>query len=192
MRGIPVNGVDLLAGEAFEKPVLDHEVGARPAFFSRLEDDGHGPSKVAVLRQIERCCERPRRMAVVAAEVRALFDFARPGVVGFVLNGKRVRVAAQSDHGPVLAAFDERNDAVLFNALHAVNGEGREEGLKLFCRAGGIHADFRMAVKIAAEFNNALGILAAEKRFKRAWHQGKAPSRKGNLNFRVLPLSNGP
>ena len=125
-------------------------------------------------------------MAVVAAEVRAFFDFARPGILCFVLNGKRVRVAAKPDHGPFRSALDERDDAVLFNALHAVDGEGREEGLELFCRPGRIHADFRMAVKIAAEFNNALGILAAEKRFKRAWHLGKAPSRKRNQNFRCI------
>ena len=94
----------------------------------------------------------------------------------FILNGERVRVAAKTDHGTLFAAFDEGNYAVLFNALNAVDGEGREKGFELFCSARRVHADFGMAVQVAAEFNNALGIFAAEKRFKRAWHFGVTPS----------------
>ena len=64
-----VHAVDLIDGETFEQPVLDHGGRAETALFRRLKDHDRLPSEIPGLGQIPRRAEQHRGMPVMTTGV---------------------------------------------------------------------------------------------------------------------------
>ena len=153
-----VQSVDLVAGEFFEQPVLDHGAGAAEAFFGRLEDEMHGAVEIAGLGEIARGAEQHGGVAVMAAAVEAAGNGRAPFQVGVLFHRQRVHVGAQPD---ALAA-------VALALEHADHAGAAEAAMHLDAPslqlvgddAGGAHlleADLRMRVQVAADRGEFVG-----------------------------------
>ena len=87
-------------------------------------------------------------MAVMAAGVIAPRRAARPFGTRTVGNGQRIRVGAKPHHDARAIAADFGGNAVGGKAFNAVDAPLAKLGFDNIGRAGRIHPDFRMAVKV--------------------------------------------
>ena len=151
-----MHAVDLIDGEAFEQPVLDHGGGAEPALFRRLKDHDRLPSEIPGLGQIPRRAEQHRGMPVMTAGVHFAGGFGGVRQSGRLLDRKRVHVGAKPDHLDIavaggLASLDDADhagpakpgyDLVAAEFPEPLGHESRGAALLI--------AEFRMFMDIAA------------------------------------------
>ena len=114
--GAVVHAVDLIDPETVHQPVLDHRRGTRAALFRGLEDHDRVAGEIPRLREIARCPEQHRGMAVMAAGVHLAGRLRGIGQIGFLVDRQRVHIGAQTDHLDLaivgrLLALDDADDA---------------------------------------------------------------------------------
>ena len=122
-----VHAVDLADAEAVEHAVLDHGLGACAALFGRLEDHHRGAIEIACLGKVFGGAEKHGGVAVMAAGVHLAGVLRGVGLVGLLVDRKRVHIGAHADDlAAILAlALDDADDARSSDAAqHLVDAEG--------------------------------------------------------------------
>lgn len=148
--GPVVQGIDLVAGEAVEKPLGHHAGSAAKALFGGLEDQDHFSGEAGP-GQVLRGGEEHRGMAVMAAAVETAGDARGMGRAGGLVHRERVHVGAQADAAAGAGATDHADDSGPADAGMGLDPPGLQPVGDKGGGADFLKADLGMGVQVAAQ-----------------------------------------
>jgi hypothetical protein len=148
-----VHAVDFPDVPAIHHAVINHGLAACPAFFGRLEDDGHRAFEFTGESEMLRSAQQHRRVPVMAAGMHLSRRLRGVGKVGFLGNRQRIHIGAQAHHpaAGAVPSVNEADDARAADAFHHLVATEFPQ-LRRHDAGGAMHLveHFRVRVEIAA------------------------------------------
>ncbi len=146
-----VHAVDAGDIEAFQQPVLKHQLATAAQFLARLKYDGNPSTERARGAQMPGRAQQHRRVPIVSAGMH-FARYAR-GISGtrFLEDGKGIHIGAQAECRAIAQApGDGPNDARAANpGCHFVAAEFPQLLRHKGCRRMGVEVKFRIGVQFA-------------------------------------------
>ena len=110
--------IDRIHREALKQTLFHHFARAAQILLGGLKDKVHRAAKATRGRQLQRCRQQYRGMAVVAAGVHHALTRRAPLRVAFFGDGQGVHIGAQSDNRAVAVAQRADHASACQPAMH--------------------------------------------------------------------------
>jgi hypothetical protein len=146
-----VHAIDLVDGEAFHQPVIDHGFPSRAAFLGRLEDYNRLSGEIARLGKMPCCSEKHGRVTIMPAGMHLSRDARSPWQSGLLRYRQGIHIGAQADciARSSTIAVDDANDARTPDSFHdLVAAERTKEVGNFRSRILDIIEQFRLCMEI--------------------------------------------